>query len=305
MRIKILIISFIIFGVAALFAFKIYNENMSIAKEQRILNKKKEGWLRLKKTLKNKVGHFKGQVSLVVEDLDTGWVILFNENALIPAASLVKIPIMLSFFYAAQEGRVGLRDKTKLRSLEKTPNSKLPGRLSSGSQFTVEELFDPMITLSDNSATNALIDLLGFDALNEYFKKMGLRNTNISRKMLDYKGRRAGLENYTTASDMAYILEKLYQRQFLNPEISEKCLLLLNQQKINDRIPRNLPKEKVSIAHKTGLERHICHDAGIVYTKKGNFLICVLVKHENKFSKPAKKLISAVALSAYDYYKNL
>ncbi len=300
----LLFIFFIVFGIALFFSYKIYEKNLAISREQRVLNKKKEGWLRLKNTLENKIGNFKGKVGLVVEDLNTGWVISFNEDALIPSASLVKVPIMLSYFYAAQEDKVNLKENIKLKSFERVPGSKVLGKFPAGSQFMVEELFDPMITVSDNAAANALIDLLGFDALNAYFKKMGLKNTNIVRNMLDFRGRREGQENYTTAADMAYILEKLYRRQFLNQEVSDKCLILLNQQKINDRIPKNLPKDEVSVAHKTGLERHICHDAGIVYTQKGNFLICVLVKHGNRRALPAKKLISDIALSTYNYYKN-
>lgn len=287
------------------FSYKIYEKKLSVSREQCILNKKKAGWLRLKKNLENKIGNFKGKVGLVVEDLNTGWVISFNEDTLIPSASLVKVPILLSYFYAAQEDKVNLKDNIKLRSFERVPGSKVLGRFPAGSQFMVEELFDPMITVSDNAAANALIDLLGIDTLNAYFKKMGLKNTNIARSMLDFRGRKQGQENYTTAADMAYILEKLYRRQFLSQDVSEKCLILLNQQKINDRIPRNLPKDEVSVAHKTGLERHICHDAGIVYTQKGNFLICVLVKHGNRYALPAKKLISDIALSTYNYYKNL
>jgi len=301
----LLLILFIVFGIAVFFSCKIYKQNLSLPREQYILNKKKEGWLRLKKNLENKIGNFKGKVGLVVEDLNTGWVISFNEDTLIPSASLVKIPIMLAYFYAAQEDKVNLKGNIKLKSFERVSGSKVLGRFPVGSQFMVEELFDPMITVSDNAAANALIDLLGFDTLNAYFKKMGLKNTNIARDMLDFRGRKEGEENYTTAADMAYILEKLYRRQFLNPEVSEKCLALLNQQKINDRIPKDLPKDEVSVAHKTGLERHICHDAGIVYTQKGNFLICVLVKHGNRFALPAKKLIADLALSAYNYYKNL
>lgn len=172
-----------------------------------------------------------------------------------------------------------------------------------GSVFTVEELLGPMITQSDNAAANVLIDFLGFDSLNSYFRKMGLRKTNLARKMMDFKERRAGEENYTTAGDMAYLLEVLYNKKFINSEISGKCLGLLGQQKINDRIPKNLPKEGTFIAHKTGLERHICHDVGIVFTDKGDFLICVLVKHKNRFAWPAKKLISDIALLTYDYYR--
>jgi len=292
-------------GISIFFSFKIYEKSLVLSSQLRYLHKKKEGWRRLKKTLENKIFNFEGKVGLVVEDLSTGWVIAFNEDVLIPSASLVKVPIMLSYFYAAQDGKVNLLDNVKFRFFEKIPKSKLQSKPLTGYYFMVEELFDPMITVSNNDAANVLIDLLGFDILNEYFKKMGLKNTNISRKMLDFKSRKEGQENYTTAADMAYILEKLYRRQFLNQEVSEKCLALLNQQKINDRIPRELPKDEVSVAHKTGLERHICHDAGIVYTQKGDFLICVLVKHGNRFAKPAKKLISEIALATYNYYKNL
>lgn len=304
-KVTLLIVFIAAFSAAVFFSFKIYEKNISLTREADRLKKKKTEWLRLSKKLENRISRFKGQVGLVVEDLDTGWVIAFNHDTLMPSASLVKIPVMLSCFYAAQEGKINLKDSTRLKSFQRVAGSKALGNYSAGSKFIIEDLFDPMITLSDNAAANILIDLLGFSDLNMYFKKMGLKNTSIVRKMMDFKSRRQGQENYTTAFDMAYILEKLYRRQFLNPEISDRCLILLGQQKVNDRIPRNLPKDEVVAAHKTGLERHICHDAGIVYTRKGNFLICVLVKHENKFAQPAKRLISDIALSTYNYYKNL
>lgn len=303
-KIKLLIISLVAITTAAFLSYDIYKKHLVIAAEQRLLERKKTAWLGLKKDLKSKLAGFKGKIGLVVEDLDAGWTISFNEDTLMPSASLVKIPIMLSCFYAQQEGRLNLKDSVKLKSFQRVSGSKALGNSPIGSRFVIEELFDPMITLSDNSAANALIGLMGFTDWNIYFKKMGLKNTNIVRNMMDFKSRRRGQENYTTAADMAYILEKLYRRQFLNREISEKCLLLLSQQKINDRIPRKLPQDEILAVHKTGLERHICHDAGIVYTRKGNFLICVLVKHENKFAQPAKKLISEIALSTYNYYNN-
>jgi beta-lactamase class A len=161
-----------------------------------------------------------------------------------------------------------------------------------------------MITQSDNAAANILINFLGFDTLNLYFKKMGLNHTNIARKMLDFEERKEGVENYTTAQDMSYLLEELYFGRFLNKNISDKCLELLGQQKINDRIPRKLPRGTY-VVHKTGLERHVCHDVGIVFTNRGNFIICVLARHENRFARHAKKFIADVTLLTYNYYKNL
>jgi beta-lactamase class A len=123
--------------------------------------------------------------------------------------------------------------------------------------------------------------------------------------MMDFKERKEGEENYTTAEDMVYLLEKLYHNEFLNKNVSEECLAILGQQKINDRIPRKLPKTGIFIAHKTGLERSVCHDAGIVFTQKGNFLICILVRHEDRFARHAKRLISEIALLTFNYYQRI
>ncbi|MDD4879062.1 MAG: class A beta-lactamase-related serine hydrolase [Candidatus Omnitrophica bacterium] len=264
---------------------------------------REKAWAGLKKDLQNKVGRFNGTVGLVIKDLDTGREIDLNKDTPIPSASLVKIPIMLSCYYAARDGKINLNDPVRLGYADKVGGSKVLGNKPVGSVFTVEQLLKPMITQSDNAAANLLIEHMGFDTLNIYFRKMGLKDTNLARKMMDFKERRAGEENYTTAADMADLLEELYRKKFLNDEISDKCLKLLGQQKINDRIPRKLPKGGALIAHKTGLERHICHDVGIVFTDNGDFLICVLVKHENRFAMPAKKLISDIALLTYNYYR--
>jgi len=304
-KLVFLIILITILGAGLFFSYKVLvNHNQQIKSGQILLEKRKKAWLKLKNTLENKVMNFRGRVGIVVEDLDTEWEIAFNEDTLIPSASLIKVPIMLSCFYAAEDGKITLKDTISLKSSEKVAGSRVLGREPAGSVFTVEELFSPMITQSDNAAANILIDFLGFDTLNVYFKKMGLKNTNIARKMMDFKERREGDENYTTAGDMAYLLEELYYKKFLNKEVSEKCLKLLGEQKINDRIPRKLPRGTY-VVHKTGLEKHVCHDVGIVFTNKGNFLICVLAKHEDRFARHTKKFISDVTLLTYNYYQNL
>jgi len=303
-KVIIFVSLFIALIAVSFFSFRMVKKGFAIIKGQSLSSKKRQGWLQLKQALENKVNRFKGTVGLVVEDLDTGWEIAFNKDTLIPSASLVKVPIMLSCFYAEQDKLISLKDSIRIKRSDKVAGSKVLGPEPAGSLFTVEELLDPMITQSDNAAANVLIDYLGFDTLNAYFKKMGLKNTNLSRKMMDFAERSEGEENYTTARDMAYLLEQLYDRKFLNKDVSEKCLSILGEQKINDRIPRKLPRGTF-VMHKTGLERHICHDAGIVVTDKGNFLICVLAKHEDKYALRTKKFISDVTLLTYNYYQSL
>lgn len=285
-------------------SLSLYNTYAKTQEERAALSRRKEKWNNLKNTLERRVRRFKGVVGLTVEDLRTKEKISFNEDKLIPSASLVKVPIMLSCFYAAKEGKISLKDEIRLKRSDKVAGSKVLGDEPSGSVFTVEELFHPMITQSDNAAANMLIEFMGFDRLEAYFKKMGLKNTNLNRKMMDFKERSEGEENYTTARDMTYLLEQLYEKKFLNKEVSEKCLDILGQQKINDRIPKKLPPG-TCVMHKTGLERYVCHDAGIVYTDKGDFLICVLAKHRGRYARPAKKFISEVTLLTYKYFQGL
>ena len=76
---------------------------------------------------------------------------------------------------------------------------------------------------------------------------------------------------------------------------------MLKKQKVNDRIPKRLPSDTV-VAHKTGLERRICHDVGIVYSPNGDYVISALTKHRNRTARRAKRVISDISSITYDYY---
>lgn len=263
--------------------------------------KRKAGWAALKKTIEAEMSRYNAEVGLVVKDLDMNWEINSNKDNSIPAASLAKIPIMLAYQAAAKEGKVNLSDKYELKGADKTDGSGILKTFKAGSVFSIDDLIYLMITQSDNTASNILISRMGMDTLNKYFDRMGLKHTNLSRKMMDFKARKNGIENYTSAGDMALALERLYNGKFIDIPTSKKCLRFLASQKVNDRIPKKLP-EKTVVAHKTGLENGICHDVGIVYTNKGNFMVCVLTKHQNKSARETKRLIQDISLAAYNYY---
>ncbi|MBN2453616.1 MAG: serine hydrolase [Candidatus Omnitrophica bacterium] len=258
-------------------------------------------WKELEKEINKTLKRFNGTAGVVINDLDLNWEIAINEDKVIPSASMVKIPIMMAYYCASRNGLVDLNARIRLTDKLKAPGSGTLKNAASGTDLSVEEMMILMITQSDNTAANILIDYLGMDKLNYYFSAMGLKNTNLSRKMMDFKSRKAGVENYTTARDIAFLLYKLYRNKFLDKAMSQRCLKILACQKVNDRIPKKLP-EKVTVAHKTGLERGLCHDAGIVYTDKGNFLICVLVNHNDKTAAAAKSLISRISLLTYLYH---
>lgn len=313
---KIAYVLLIIFslGTAAYFSFKGLTRYAEMRRKQQALERQRAAWRSLEEGIKKELGRFDGKAGIVVKDLGTGWQILINQDKPFPSASLVKIPIMLACFYAADEGKLKLDERLKLKAHHKVPGSAAlkdtPGarefipHLRAGAGFTVKKLVELMIAESDNAATNMLVERLGFDYLNNCFKKLGLKDTNISRKMLDFKKRKEGEENFTTASDLAFLLEEIYNRRLINKRYSVMCLEFLKKQKMRDRIPARLPADTV-VAHKTGLENNVCHDVGIVFTPKGNFLICVLTEHKNKTARLAKELIAQVALLTHSYYQRL
>jgi beta-lactamase class A len=291
-------------GLGIYLSYKSYRVFEGVKNKQRLLEKRKAAWIALEKTLKSEVSNFKGEAAIIIEDLNMGWRISLNEDKFFPSASLVKIPIMAGCFFAVYKGKIALKDNLILKESSKVVGSGILKNMAAGSKFNVEKLIELMITKSDNTATNMLIDLLGFDYLNSFFKNAGLTHTNLSRQMMDFKYRKKGVENYTTAADIAYVLERIYRREFLNKVISDRCLALLLRQKVNDRIPAKLPPQ-VLVAHKTGLERNVCHDAGIVFTPKGeHFLICVLTESKADTRK-VKEFISNVSLYIYNNYQRL
>jgi beta-lactamase class A len=242
---------------------------------------------------------FKGEYSFIIKDAQKPFFeISRGENRMYPAASLIKLPISAVAFRAVKEKKVSLDDKFVIRAKDITGGSGIIKTMELPVSLTFQEIIEIMISNSDNTATNKIIDILGYDYINKGFKKLGLRHTVLRRKMMDFSKRKKGVENYTSASDIVYLLEKIYKEDLIDSESSQLMLSFLSGQKIKDRIPKYLPRD-IRIAHKTGLERGVVHDAGIIFTDKGDIVICVLTKKVKSYSS-AKKFIARVSLITYN-----
>ena len=219
-----------------------------------------------------------------------------------PAASLIKVPILAAALIAVGEGRIILSDTVIIEKKDITGGSGVLKAAKLPHTTTVEKLIELMVSASDNTASNKIIDMLGFDYMWEAFRKLNLNDTVLARKIMDMSMRSRGVENYTSSADIAIVFELIYSGSLVDENLSKKALSFLFKQKINDRIPMLLPKE-LKIAHKTGLERGVIHDAGIVFTENGDYLICVFVKNERSYKK-GKKFIAQVSLLTYNLYNN-
>jgi beta-lactamase class A len=267
-----------------------------------LMEKRKAAWGIFKAQLMGEINKFKGDPAVIIKDLESGWELVYQKEKLYPSASLAKIPIMAAAFVYAGQGTINLDSEITLKSSDKLTGSGALKSLPAGTIFNFEQLIGLMIYDSDNTATNIVTKVMGIDYLNSAFKEFGLKHTKLLRRVADYKLRNQGVENYTTAEDMAFLLEKIYRRRLFDKQVSDKCIGVLKLTRMNDRIPKYLPSD-ITIAHKTGLERNVCHDAGIVFTSRGNFLICVLTNYKNTNLRAAKEFIATVALLTYNFYE--
>lgn len=257
----------------------------------------------LNRAIQKQIAAYPGiDCSFFIRDLSTrGLKLTLRADEQFPAASLIKLPVLAAAFKAVAEGKISLDEPITIQPKDiwggsgKLKARKMPNTL------TFEALLELMISASDNTATNKVIAILGFDYIDTAFKELGLGQTRLTRRMMDFSRRGKGVENYTSSRDIAGLLERIYDNKLINRQFSGLALEFLQKQRIKDRLPRYLPEEIV-VAHKTGLERGVVHDAGIIFGPKGNYLICILTRRA-KSSSQAKKLIAQVSLLTYNLYQ--
>jgi beta-lactamase class A len=292
-----------VLAAAVLGGVVIHRQVKEAQRQRALLEKRKVLWQSLTVSLREEISRFQGEAGVVVKDLKTGWEFSSKDEVPMPAASVVKVPLMAACFKAQAQGKLDFSELKTLGPECKTPGSGDLDQMPCGLKISVEKLVQLMITTSDNTAANMLTDTLGMEYINGFFREAGLEHTNLSRKMMDFEARSQGVENYTTARDMARILESFYRKQVVSRAASEKGLQFLVQQKVRDRLPARLPEDAL-VAHKTGLERSVCHDCGIIAAPQGDFLVCILTRLAPN-TRQAKRFIASVALDVYNAYQDL
>lgn len=196
-----------------------------------------------------------------------------NEHEVFQSASLIKLLVLAELLRQVDEGEVSLDEQ-------------LPGG-------TVAQLAGRMISVSDNAAANALIDHIGFGDINALARELGLGQTVLERKMLDFEARARGEDNFTSASDMVALLSAIRGDELLSPSSREFALSTLESQRLDSKIPATLPPG-TRVLHKTGELESIEHDAGIVILSEDNaFSIAVLTEGDSASGVAAIQRTSA------------
>ncbi len=246
--------------------------------------------------------HAPGTIGIAVEDLASGIVSGVNDSASLPAASTIKIPVMVEVFRQMSNGTIDLNRKVHLLARDRDWGS---GDLAGGRPGitrSVEQLLWLMINDSDNTATNMLIRLVGRQHVNRTMSELGLRATRLG----DYirsEGTQIRYALRSSPRDMVRLLDSMARDKLIDSWSSREMLAILTGQAHNTLLPQPLPKQ-LKVAHKTGSLHDTLNDVGIVFRADEPYVIAVMTTRLPSLSA-GRHFIHKVSRIAYDEFGRL
>src|SRR6266545_4064797 len=235
----------------------------------------------LDQRVRAEIAQFRGKVSLFAKSLDTGMVYELGGNDRVPTASTIKIAIMVEAFARVAEGKAKWTDELILTKEKKVGGSGILPEFADGLHLTFRDGVMLMMALSDNTATNLVIDVLTADAVNARMESLGLKETRLMRRVFGggesvegkkEENKRFGLGR-TTPHEMVTLLEKLERGEVISPAASKEMLELMKREQGTNGIWREqwrLPK-----ATKSGALDALRSNLGIIYHPRGRIALAI------------------------------
>lgn len=231
-------------------------------------------------------------------DTDNGAYVSLNGDVPIPAASTIKIPILVAFFQDVDAGKIYLDQKLTMDKDIITSGSGEMQGYPPGKQFTALDVATKMIVISDNTATDMLIRQLGGkEALNQRFKEWGLSATVINNRLPDLEG-----TNTTSPKDLVMLLAKVNQGELMSLKSRDRLLGIMEKTKTRTLLPQGLEPDAI-IAHKTGDIGTVLGDAGVVDITTGKRYIASVIVKRSHNDYAARTLIQEMSRAAYQHFK--
>jgi len=250
-----------------------------------------------------------GVLGIAIKDLTTDQTFFLHADQVFPQASSIKIAVLAELYHQSQLGAEGHSEEAKLmdgytvQTSDLVPDSDIMLGLTPGvTRLTNRDLATMMVAVSDNSATNVLIDRLGMDKVNALMDSLGLVHTRLRRKMLDVQAAREGRENVSTPREMMSLLESLYRGKVLNKALTDDFFKVLSTHK-GSFIPRDLPPD-VESANKPGELEGVRNDSGIVFAPHRPYVICVMTTYLTN-ERAGEEAISKISVVAYWMFSRL
>jgi len=227
-----------------------------------------------------------GTLGLAARDLKTGREVLLNADVVFPTASMIKIAILLELFRQREVGRLKLDETLTVRKSHKTAGSGLIENMGDEVTLSLHDLAVLMNAISDNTATNVLIDRLGIAKINRAIRDAGMTQTRLYRKIAFDKRRRLKYPYFATGTprDFMTLMTNLYEGRLLNETNTQEMLAIMRVQKYMGNLTRYLrfnPYARASqdwVASKTGSILGVRNETGIIHTRRGAHVISVMTK---------------------------
>ncbi len=237
-----------------------------------------------------------GRVAIAVEDVATGLTTGINEGREMPAASTIKIPVMVEVFRQLVNGDFDLNTKVTLLKSDRDwgYGSLCDARI--GSTYTVSRLLSLMIDVSDNTATNMLIRRVGRQHINATMRELGLTHTRLDDFIRSNGPIRWKLRS--SPADMLHLLGAMAKEQLVDEWSSRAMIAILRGQRHNGLLPEPLPPG-TEIAHKTGTLHDTLNDVGIVYGDGDDPYVIAVMTTNLPTLEAGRRFIRGVSKMAY------
>lgn len=246
--------------------------------------------------IQEEINKLEGTAGVIIKNLRTNETFSHNPELVFPSASIIKVPILLTLLEEHKKGNIDMYAKAPLAKEEVVQGYGIIKELSEGINFSYLDYAVLMITLSDNAATNKLISALTMPVINAKIKALGMNNTGLQRKMMDFEAAKRGLDNYTTPKDMELIFEYIYH----NEAECAPAMDILKAQLCNDLLPV-WTNHDFLFAHKTGDLTGSKHDTGIMFLSDPIF--AAVLTRDMKDNNNGVKLSNEIGRLIYEHYK--
>lgn len=236
----------------------------------------------LDEKVKSEIADFKGKVWIYAKNLETGKDYAMRADEQVRTASTIKLPIMTEAFRQVSQGKLKWTDEIVLE--KKQGGSGVLGEFSDGTEIDLKTAVNLMIVVSDNTATNLVLDRVTADSVNEFMAQLDLKDTLSLRKVGGGGDSKAANDpinklfgiGRSSPRDMVRLLEMLERGEVVSKEASAEMIAILKRQQYTDGVGRNL-LDTVPVASKSGALDRLRSDVGIVYTRRGRIAMAITV----------------------------